>query len=257
VLGGATGKIGDPSGRSSQRPFLDFSEIESNILSIQKQLNSIAAQSHLDTSGLHIVNNADWITQLSCLDFFRQIGRHFRVSSMLGKDSVKQRLSDDGLSFLEFSYMCFQAYDFAYLYENHAVNLQIGGQDQWGNMAAGLDLIEKREKAQNFLQRSKAHLLTVPLLTTTRGEKFGKSVGNAVWLSSALSSPYDLYQYFLRAPDSLVAKYLHLFTFSSQDDIDSLLKRHHVITPCYKCFNLDFIRWICPSSLPKNFLLKL
>lgn len=210
VMGGATGLIGDPSGKSSERILLSKEVLESNLRGFQAQFRRF-----LDfTPGAcaaEIVNNADWFRGYSCIDFLRDIGKHFSVGAMLGKEAVKTRL-EAGLSFTEFAYILLQAYDFLHLYDTYGCRIQAGGQDQWGNITAGVDLIRK-------LRRTECYGITVPLLTDSSGRKFGKSEGGALYLDKSITSPYHLYQYCINANDSDVIRYLKFFTFLSLEEI--------------------------------------
>ena len=205
VLGGATGRIGDPSGKSTERVLLDAETIEKNIVGIAKHFHRI----------LHnpkIVNNDSWFAKYSFVDFLRDIGKHFRVNIMLTKEMVKTRLeSDEGISFTEFSYQLLQAYDFYHLYQEGVV-LEGGGSDQWGNITAGVELVRK-------LLGQTAYGITYPLLTRSDGKKFGKTEGGAIWLSADRTSPYDLYQYLYRMPDADVIKLMRMLTMIEMEEI--------------------------------------
>jgi len=215
LVGGATGLVGDPSGKSQERQLLNEEIIEANAEAIRKQLALF-----LDFSGGNaavMVNNADWTKDVTYLDWLRDVGKYFSVNYMLGKESVRRRIEDrdQGISYTEFSYMLIQANDFLQLYDRHGCTLQVGGNDQWGNITAGIDLIQKRRRVQ-------AYGITFPLLTTTGGEKFGKTEGNAVWLDPDKTSPYSLYQFWIRTDDRDVVRYLRYFTFLTMDDISDL-----------------------------------
>ncbi len=212
VLGGATGRIGDPSGKSTERPFLDGPTIEANIRRIRTHFEQVLDFKNPKTLPL-VVNNDDWFANYPFVDFLRDIGKHFRVNVMLTKDSVKARLeSEEGISFTEFSYQILQAYDFYYLYKTHNVALQAGGSDQWGNITAGTDLVRK-------LLGETAYGLTFPLLTRSDGKKFGKTEGGAIWLAADRCSPYDFYQYLYRVTDADVIKLMRMLTFMEMDEI--------------------------------------
>jgi tyrosyl-tRNA synthetase len=205
VLGGATGRIGDPSGKSTERVLLDAETIERNIACIRRHFDKI-----LDNPVL--VNNDSWFAKYSFIDFLRDIGKHFRVNVMLTKDSVKSRLqSEEGISFTEFSYQLLQAYDFYHLYKEGVI-LQGGGSDQWGNIVAGTELVRK-------LLGQTAYGITYPLLTRSDGKKFGKTEGGAIWLSADKTSPYELYQYLFRMPDADVIKLMRMLTMMEMDEI--------------------------------------
>ena len=215
LVGGATACVGDPSGKRTERPMLGVEEIESNAEGIRRDLNLLSF-------GVEpvIVNNADWWNDMSALEFLRDVGRHFRANVMLQKESVKQRLnSGEGISFTEFSYQVLQGYDFLHLYQNHDCVLLIGGSDQWGNMTAGVNLVRRVEDEQ-------VHAVTVPLLTTSQGEKFGKTAGNAIWLCPSRTSNYDFYQYFLRTEDEDVGKLLRIFTDLEDEDLNQIETDH-------------------------------
>ena len=211
VMGGGTGMIGDPSGRSAERNLLDRATLAANVAAIRGQLERF-----LDfTPGSHgavMVNNLDWLGELSLIDFLRDIGKHFTVPYMLAKDSVQMRL-ERGLSFTEFSYMLLQSYDFAHLYRTMGVELQMGGADQWGNITAGLELIRRTSRPRTSDDQEPAHGLAYKLLLSPSGTKFGKSeTGESVWLDPARTSPYAFYQYWLNTDDRDVGTYLRWFT---------------------------------------------
>jgi len=206
LLGGATGRIGDPSGKSVERPLLEEFAIQSNLLAIRKNFDSILDFSH-PTAAPIFLNNGDWFKGYDLIDFLRDIGKHFRMGTMLAKESVRSRIeSEEGMSFTEFSYQMIQAYDFYYLSQEYGVQLQLGGSDQWGNITAGTELIRKKGGKA-------AYGLTFPLLTRSDGKKFGKSEEGAVWLAPEKLSPYQFYQYFIRIPDADVIKLMRLLTF--------------------------------------------
>jgi tyrosyl-tRNA synthetase len=215
LVGGATGLIGDPSGKTDERRLLNEEDIESNSAAIKKQLERF-----LDFSGENaavMANNADWTKDVTYLGWLRDVGKYFSVNNMLNKESVRRRIEDrsQGISYTEFSYMLIQANDFLELYDRYDCNLQVGGNDQWGNITAGIDFIQKRRQKQ-------AYGITFPLLTNSSGEKFGKSEGNAVWLDPERTSPYALYQFWIRTDDSDVIRYLKYFTFLPIKDINEL-----------------------------------
>ncbi len=212
LFGGATGSIGDPSGKSAERKLLDRSEIQSNIEAQKKQVNEIFSKLNITPK---FVDNYDWTHNVSILDFLRDIGKHFTVNYMLAKDSVKNRIEGDGISFTEFTYMLLQAFDFLFLYKNYGCKLQVGGSDQWGNMTAGLELIRRKLSGE-------ASVLCWPLLTDKAGRKFGKSESDAIWLDPKLTSPYKCYQYLLNVADDEVIKLLKIFSFKSLNDISAI-----------------------------------
>jgi tyrosyl-tRNA synthetase len=214
LVGGGTGMIGDPSGKTAERQLVSEQEIESNSRSIAKQLERF-----LDFTGpkaARMRDNAAWLRPLKAVEFMRDVGKHFTVNYMLAKDSVQSRI-EGGISFTEFSYMLLQAYDFLELHRREGVTLQIGGSDQWGNITAGLELIRR-------VTGKTAHALTMPLVTTASGSKFGKTEAGAVWLDAALTSPYKFYQYWINVDDRDAGKYLRLFTLMSRKEIEALEK---------------------------------
>lgn len=219
VVGGATGMIGDPSGRSSERNLITTDEVDQNLAGIRGQLEGFL--SFEGENAAIVINNADWTTPISYLEWLRDVGKFFTINYMMGKESVRRRLEDreQGISYTEFSYMLLQAYDFLHLYRTEGCKLQGGGNDQWGNITAGIDLVHKVEGKQ-------AYGLTFPLITTASGEKFGKSAGNAVWLDPEMSSPYQFYQYWIQTDDRDVRKYLGLFTFLELEEIDEIVSAH-------------------------------
>ena len=212
ILGGATGRIGDPSGKSVERPLLDSETINYNIKRIAKHFERILDFTDSTVRPV-ILNNDQWFSRFSFVDFLRDIGKHFRVNTMLTKESVRSRLqSEEGISFTEFSYQLLQSYDFYHLHMHHGVELQIGGSDQWGNITAGIELIRK-------LGRLSAFGLTFPLLTRSDGKKFGKTEEGAIWLAPDRCSAYQFYQYFVRIPDSDVIKMMRMLTFMEMQEI--------------------------------------
>jgi tyrosyl-tRNA synthetase len=219
LVGGGTGMIGDPSGRSSERNLLDVDTLAHNVAAIRGQLEHFLDFSP-GPSQAQMANNLDWLGKLSLVDFLRDTGKHFTVPYMLAKDSVQQRL-ERGLSFTEFSYMTLQALDFATLYREHGVELQMGGADQWGNITAGLELI--RRTAGDVADESPAHGIAYKLLLSPSGAKFGKSEGGeSVWLDPARTSPYAFYQYWLNADDRDVGTYLRWFTLFEREEVELL-----------------------------------
>jgi len=214
LVGGGTGLIGDPSGKTSERPLASAEEIESNSRAIEKQLERFL--DFTGASAARMLDNAAWLKPLKAVEFMRDVGKHFTVNYMLAKDSVQSRI-EGGISFTEFSYMLLQAYDFLELSRRHGVTLQMGGSDQWGNITAGLELIRR-------VDGKTAHALTVPLVTTASGTKFGKTESGAVWLDPARTSPYKFYQYWINADDRDTSKFLRLFTMLSRQEIEALDK---------------------------------
>lgn len=216
VVGGGTGMIGDPSGKTKERQLLSPDEVQANLEAIQSQLERFLDFSPGLKNPARILNNAEWLLEFRLVDFLREIGKHFRLGEMLAKESVKLRLnSEEGMSFTEFCYQLLQAYDFLYLFDRFACTLQVGGSDQWGNITAGIDLIRK-------LRGKTAYGLTFPLLTTAAGQKFGKTESGTIWLDAARTSPYDFYQYFIRTDDRDVLRFLNYFTFLSGNEIKEL-----------------------------------
>ena len=212
VIGGGTGLIGDPSGKSVERQLMTVEQVESNLAGIRGQLERFL-DFESKVAPARLVNNADWLTKLSAVDFMRDVGKHFTVNAMLAKESVKRRIeSEDGITYTEFSYSLLQAYDFLELYDRFGCTLQMGGSDQWGNITSGMDLIRR-------LRGGKAHGLVLPLITTASGAKFGKTESGTIWLDPDLTSPYEFYQFWLNADDQDAVKYLRFFTFLSAEQI--------------------------------------
>jgi len=218
LVGGATGFIGDPSGKTQERQLLDSHLIEKNIQGIGRVISRFIS---VDGNQTKMVNNWDWFKEFSILDFLRDAGKHFTVNYMTAKESVQTRLQDreHGLSYTEFSYMLLQAYDFYYLNKHYGCNLQLGGADQWGNITAGIELIRRKSAAQN-LPGGSVYGCTWPLVTKADGSKFGKSESGNVWLSEDKTKPYDFYQFFLRTQDTEVIQFLKYFTFLSLEQIE-------------------------------------
>ena len=222
LVGGATGMIGDPSGKSDERNLLDAETLEKNIAGIKAQLGRFL---DFDTDAANpavLVNNFDWMKNYTLIDFSREIGKHITVNYMMAKDSVKKRLGTDakvGMSFTEFTYQLLQGYDFLHLYKHYNCSLQMGGSDQWGNITTGTELV--RRKAGG-----KAYAITCPLITKADGTKFGKTEGGNIWLDKARTSPYKFYQYWLNASDADAENYIKIFTFLSKEEIESLITEH-------------------------------
>lgn len=225
ILGGATGMIGDPSGKTSERQLLDEKTIQTNLAGIRKNFENILDFSNPKTTPLFL-NNYDWFKDFSFVSFLRDVGKYFRMGPMLAKESVKGRMtSEDGMSFTEFTYQVLQGYDFLYLYEKYGVVAQIGGSDQWGNITAGTELIRKAIGQQSYG-------MTFPLLTRSDGQKFGKSEKGAIWLSPDKLSPYEFYQYLVRVSDADVIKMMRILTFMEMDEIrkyEEMMKREDYI----------------------------
>jgi tyrosyl-tRNA synthetase len=213
LVGGATGLVGDPSGRSAERQLHERDVIEGWVERIRSQV-----ERYLDFTGPNaaiVVNNLEWTAQLSAIDWLRDVGKHFSVNRMLAKEAVAARLDAGGISYTEFSYQVMQALDFLELYRRHGVTLQLGGSDQWGNLTAGVDLIRRVEGTQ-------AHALATPLITRPDGEKFGKSTGSTLWLDPALTTPFAFYQWFVNTDDSVAGTYLRVFSFRPREEIEAL-----------------------------------
>lgn len=215
VIGGGTGMIGDPSGRKTEREFQTAEKVKYNAEKLTTQMEKLFQIGDPD-SDFQLLNNYDWLSQLSFLDFLREYGKVFSVNVMLAKDVVASRL-EQGISFTEFSYQIVQSIDFLHLYRHAGVQLQVGGSDQWGNITSGLDLIRKKEGPE-----AEAYGLTVPLLLKADGTKFGKSAGGAIWLDTEKTTPYEFYQFWLNQDDHDVVRYLKYFTFLSKEEIDEL-----------------------------------
>jgi tyrosyl-tRNA synthetase len=215
VLGGATGMIGDPSGKSDERNLMSVDALRANVAAIEKQMRNLMDFDSGSQSAV-LVNNFDWMSRFSYLDFLRDVGKNFPINVMLAKDSVKNRLgSDSGLSFTEFSYMLLQAYDFVHLNEQFNCELQVGGSDQWGNITAGIDLGRRMRSVQLYG-------MTCPLLLKSDGTKMGKTEKGGIWLSPEKTSPYQFYQYWMKVQDADVSKCLRYFTDLSREEIDAL-----------------------------------
>ena len=216
VIGGATGSIGDPSGRTSERVLQTKEQVQHNVEKLTAQMKRLFLTSQEDQEAVRLVNNYDWTKELSLLDFLRDYGKHFNLNTMLAKDVVASRL-EVGISFTEFSYQILQSIDFLQLFRKEDVQVQIGGADQWGNITAGLELIRKVEGAE-----SRAYGLTIPLMLKSDGTKFGKSAGGAVWLDPEKTTPYEFYQFWLNQDDRDVIKYIKYFTFLEKEEIEAL-----------------------------------
>lgn len=222
LVGGATGMIGDPSGKSAERNLLDETTLRLNQEAIKGQLaRFLDFESEAENAAL-LVNNYDWMKPMSFLDFIRDVGKHITVNYMMAKDSVRKRIAEDsgeGMSFTEFSYQLVQGYDFLYLYRNYRCTLQMGGSDQWGNITTGTELIRRIDGGKGFA-------LTCPLITKADGTKFGKTESGNVWLDAHKTSPYKFYQYWLNTSDEDAEKYIKIFTFMGQEEIAALVDAH-------------------------------
>lgn len=223
LVGGATGMIGDPSGKSNERNLLDEATLRHNQDAIKGQLARFLDFTSDAPNAAELVNNYDWMKEFSFLDFIRDVGKHITVNYMMAKDSVKKRLSAEsaeGMSFTEFTYQLVQGYDFLHLYKNKQCTLQMGGSDQWGNITTGTELVRRKEAG-------KAYALTCPLITKADGTKFGKSEGGNIWLDANRTSPYKFYQYWLNTSDADAEKYIKIFTFLSKEEIEALTAKHN------------------------------
>ncbi len=231
LVGGATGMVGDPSGKSSERNLLDESTLRHNEAAIKQQLTHFLDFNSGEDNEAMLVNNYDWTKDFTFLDFIRDVGKHISVNYMMAKDSVKNRISIDeskvasdggseGMSFTEFTYQLLQGYDFLHLYRENQCTLQMGGSDQWGNITTGSELIRRIAQGKGFA-------ITCPLITKADGSKFGKSEGGNVWLDAARTSPYKFYQYWLNSSDEDSEKYVRIFTFLSQTEINALITEHN------------------------------
>ena len=218
LVGGATGLVGDPSGRSDERTLNSSEVVEGWVKGIRKQVSAFL-DFDTPTNPAIVVNNLDWTSPLSAIEFLRDIGKHFSVNQMLAKDSVAARLEAGGISYTEFSYQVLQSYDFLELFRRNSCTLQLGGSDQWGNIVAGLDLIRRVESGSG-------HALTVPLLAKSDGSKFGKSAGGSIWLDPAMTSPYAFFQFWLNTEDKDIINFLKVFSFKSHEEISALEKSH-------------------------------
>ena len=223
LVGGATGMIGDPSGKSAERNLLTEEVLAHNIKGIQKQLAKFLDFESEAANRAELVNNYDWMKEFSFLSFIRDIGKHITVNYMMAKDSVKKRFdpneNTDGMSFTEFSYQLLQGYDFLHLYRQKGLTLQMGGSDQWGNITTGTELIRR-------IAGGKAYALTCPLITKADGTKFGKSEGGNVWLDPEKTSPYKFYQYWINVSDEDAQRYIKIFTMLSREEIELLISEH-------------------------------
>ena len=225
LIGGATGMIGDPSGKSQERNLLDIETLRHNQEAIKKQLSKFLDFSEDCENRALMVNNYDWMSQFSFLDFIRDVGKHISVNYMIAKDSVKKRMTStddkdaEGLSFTEFSYQLVQAYDFLHLYKEHNCKLQMGGSDQWGNITTGTELIRR-------IQKGKAFAMTSPLITKADGGKFGKTETGNIWLDPEKTSPYEFYQFWINTTDADAEKYLKIFTVLTKEEIENMVAEH-------------------------------
>jgi tyrosyl-tRNA synthetase len=218
IVGGGTGLIGDPSGKTQERQLLTSEQVEKNVAGIRQQLARFLEFDDAAANAARIVNNADWLVPMPLMTFLRDVGKHFTVNYMLQKESVKRRLEqEEGISYTEFSYLLTQAYDFVQLFDRTGCTLQMGGSDQWGNITAGIDLIRK-------LRGAKAHGLVLPLVTSSAGVKFGKTEAGTIWLDPARTTPFRFYQFWLNTDDRDVVRYLKFFTFFDEPRVGELAR---------------------------------
>lgn len=226
LVGGATGMIGDPSGKSDERNLLDEATLNKNVAGIKAVLSRFLDFNSTEANGPVLVNNYDWMKSFTFIDFAREVGKRITVNYMMAKDSVKKRLSTDGdgMSFTEFTYQLIQGYDFYYLHKHYNCKLQMGGSDQWGNITTGTELV--RRMNVDTAEESKAFALTCPLITKADGSKFGKSEGGNVWLTADKTSVYKFYQFWLNTTDADAEKYIKIFTFLEQQTIEALVAEH-------------------------------
>lgn len=227
LVGGATGAIGDPSGKSAERNLQDDAAIQRNVAGIRSQLERFLDFSDTTPNGAVLVNNADWINKFSFIDFIREAGKYITVSYMMSKESVSRRL-ETGLSFTEFSYQLIQGYDFYYLHKTHGVKLQMGGADQWGNITTGTELIRRKAFHETGAESDKPEVFafTCPLITKSDGAKFGKSEGGNIWLDAEKTSPYQFYQFWLQLPDADAERMMYVFSFEEIEAIEALIETH-------------------------------
>lgn len=222
LIGGATGMIGDPSGKSSERKLLDQKKLKKNSLALKKQFLKFLNFSEKHLNSAEMINNFDWIKEFSLIDFSREVGKHITVNYMMSKESVKKRISDEsseGMSFTEFTYQLIQGYDFLELFRNKKCTIQIGGSDQWGNITTGMELIRKKLS-------KKVYSITCPLMTKSDGSKFGKTEQGNIWLDKSKTSPYKFYQYWLNLSDKDAEKYIKIFTLLNKNQILELIEKH-------------------------------
>ena len=222
LLGGATGMIGDPSGKSDERKLLDKDILDYNFKKLKKQFEKFLDFDSKKENPAILLNNYDWMSKFSVIDFSRNIGKHITINYMMAKDSVKKRIgkeSNDGMSFTEFTYQLIQGYDFLYLFQNMNCTVQMGGSDQWGNITTGTELIRRKEN-------KKAFALTCPLVTKSDGSKFGKSESGNIWLDKNKTSAYKFYQYWINISDEDAKNYIKIFTFLEKNEVEKLIKQH-------------------------------
>ena len=222
LVGGATGRVGDPSGKDKERKLLDEATLEHNVQGIRKQLESFL-DFEAKENPARMINNYEWFQGMGFLEFLRDVGKHITISYMMNKESVKKRLkSESGISYTEFAYQLLQGYDFYHLYKEHGVKMQIGGSDQWGNITTGTELIRRMLGSEE-----KAYAAVCPLLTREDGSKFGKSAdGKSIWLDPVKTSPYEFYQYWMQAADADAEKYIKIFTLKDREEVETLISEH-------------------------------
>jgi tyrosyl-tRNA synthetase len=220
LVGGATGMVGDPSGKSAERNLLSEDVLQKNIAGVKKQLEKFLRFDPSDPEAAELVNNYDWFREMAFLDFIRDVGKHISVNYMLSKDSVRKRIEGEtGISFTEFTYQLIQGYDFYWLYQHKNCKIQMGGSDQWGNITTGTELIRRKTGGEAFA-------FTCPLITKADGGKFGKSEGGNVWLDPGKTSPFQFYQFWLNAADTDAEKWIRIFTFLGKEEIEALIRAH-------------------------------
>lgn len=226
LVGGATGRVGDPSGKDKERQLLSAEQIAHNVACIKKQLEQFV-DFEAKENPAEIVNNYDWFENIGFIDFLRDVGKHLTISYMMSKESVKKRMEGDaGLSYTEFAYQLLQGYDFLYLYQNKEVRIQVGGSDQWGNITTGTELIRRKLGSEE-----KAFAVVCPLMTREDGSKFGKSAeGKSVWLDPEKTSPYEFYQYWMNVSDKDAERYIKIFTLKDREEIEELIAKHQEAT---------------------------
>jgi tyrosyl-tRNA synthetase len=227
LVGGGTGFIGDPSGKSAERSLLTPEDLDRNVAGMRAQMERFL-DFKSTTAPARLVNNADWLCGMNLITYLRDVGKHFTVNVMMEKESVRKRLEDrnQGISYTEFSYMLLQAYDFYHLFHAHGCRLQIGGSDQFGNITAGIELIRRKRPENEAPEKFQAYGLTTPLITDASGEKIGKTTKGALWLDPKKTAPYDFYQYWINVADADAIKYLHFYTALKKDEIALLLAEH-------------------------------
>jgi tyrosyl-tRNA synthetase len=243
LVGGATGMVGDPSGKKAERSLLDIDTLNHNVACVQKQLQQFLNFDNGENSA-EMVNNYDWFKEFNFLDFIRDVGKHISVNYMMAKDSVKNRL-EDGMSFTEFSYQLVQGYDFYHLWKEKNVKLQMGGSDQWGNIVTGTELIRRKGNASDDVAdgANKGFAMTAPLITKADGSKFGKSEGGNVWLDAEKTSPYEFYQFWINTSDEDAERYIKIFTLHDKAFLDSLIAEHKE-APHQRAIQKDLAKYV-------------